>query len=364
MPGHQHRSGTLRQTNKKNKRTNASKRSVNRAAGGRVNAKAGGTSVASQSKANRRNTIQQKRTAKKQEVARQKRGMTNEVPRVVGIISLSNALAEDHLCNLISKSADQVTSHGNHVTCKFQKNSLSLVTCRGIMGPTATDPIQAALDLARVCNILVLVVDADVDDTASTQQEWDHLISETGDRILAAIKGQGLPTPLTVLTTALEEEDTMTTTSIKSQKRSSRKRQLDLKKYVGRFATTEFGTDHAKVLEVEQDASLLVRTLCSMSCSPSRWVGNAARPFLVADTAAYNASGELELTGFVRGSMPWDVNGLVHVPHVGTFQCKSITKAALKPNEMTTDTTTLVPTEPETLEMFATADSLEGEQWF
>jgi hypothetical protein len=84
----------------------------------------------------------------------------------------------------------------------------------------------------------------------------------------------------------------------------------------------------------------------------------------VADTAAYNASGELELTGFVRGSMPWDVNGLVHVPHVGTFQCKSITKAALKPNEMTTDTTTLVPTEPETLEMFATADSLEGEQWF
>lgn len=429
MPGHHHRAGGLRQSNKRNKRSKASKRSVARAAGGKVMGKAGAAqAMAQQSKADRKNHLQQKRNTKRQELLRKKRGLDGlpPPPRVVGIISLGeNPAIEDRICDLILSGADRVVrphhDSGSTFTCKFDAHkkdgNLTLLPCRKAFahhGDSDTAAVLAALDLARVCDLILMVIDGNgprSDDivtgmsiggdepSVSTNkttagQDWDHLISEQGDRILTALKSQGLPTPLTVLAHTQKEildEDHMTMQSMKSLRRSGVKRQLDLRKYVGRFATTEFGSGNDKVLEVdladlediEDDmaddlmesrkkvsaSSALIRAVCSMSASPAKWVGLSPRPYILSDTYKYDAdANELHLTGFVRGPVPFDVNSLIHVPEVGTFYCKCVKKEeaplARTRGEMLTEDEIIYPDSNlrQSNEMFATPHALDGEQ--
>ena len=99
---HSHRSGKLKQQNKKNKRSAASKRSLNRRAGGKIQVKKGVSSSASnKAKADRINEARQRRDLKKKELLATRRGIVSggselgkiadrsSRPRVVGIISLS-----------------------------------------------------------------------------------------------------------------------------------------------------------------------------------------------------------------------------------------------------------------------------------
>ena len=395
--------------------------------------------MAAQSKADRRNQQQQKRNAKRQELLQQRRGIimsdgssSQPPPRVVGIISLgANPAMEDRLRDFIAEGADRVIKphydvdeNAASVLCKFdihkKQGVLSLLTCRSAFahhGDKDDGAVLAALDLARVCDLVLMVIDgnesrvhgtiAEIDiaaDEASMQKSktsvgqdhWDHLISDRGDRILTALKSQGLPTPLTVLVhTEMDalDDDHMTMQSIKSLRRSKVKRQLDLKKYVSRFATTEFGTGNDKVIEVdlismnndepdEMDtgdqnkkktaSAALVRTICSMSASPSKWVVGGARPFIISDSYQYEGNAqELHITGFVRGPVPMDVNSLVHVPGIGTYSCKFIKKEAqpllrkMADKSMETLRDDILFPDPEmkeSAEMFAVPDLLEGEQ--
>jgi pre-rRNA-processing protein TSR1 len=428
MPGHHHRAGGLRQTNKKNKRSKSSKRSITKAAGGKVMTnKNSAAHLATHGKASRNNTKQQKLELKRQELLRKKRGLDGlpPPPRVIGIISLgSNVEIEDRLRSFILEGADQVVrTHLDGdatVTCKFdvhkKDGTLNLLTCRSAFahyGEGDDAAVLAALDLARVCDILLLVIDGngsriesnilEIDiggddpststNKTSSGQDWDHLITERGDRILTAIKGQGLPTPVTVLAQTEKDaidDDRMTMVSMKSLRRSGIKRHLDLRKYVTRFTATEFGSGMGKVVEVdltcldedEEDmdpdpeslktpAAALVRNLCSMSCSPSRWVANSPRSYVLSDKHQYDATTrELHITGYVRGVAPLDIHSLIHVPNLGTFACKSLIKAAQplarekKEEDMNEAGEVLLPdvTQRETLQMFATPDALDGEQ--
>jgi pre-rRNA-processing protein TSR1 len=440
MPGgHSHRSGGLRQSNKKNKRSNASKRSVAKSMGGRVNAGKGGATttaaqMAAQTKADRRNHQQQKRDTKRQALLRKKRGLDNgpgssqlPPPRVVGIISLGNPEIEERVRAFVTASADRVVvqQNVNTVTCKFDVHKkdgvLTVLTCSTAFAAASDDKtddddvaVMAALDLARVCDTLLFCVDGNTsriegtitdiqfggDQSANstakttTNQDWDHLISERGDRILASVKGQGLPTPITVLAHTIsaaddDADDHMTMQSCKSLRRSKLKRQLDLKKYVSRFATTEFGSENDKVVEIDlsidaneddegmeeetakrQAASAaLVRTLCTLACHPAKWVANAPRAYVLTDTHAYDAAAkQLRVTGHVRGVAPFDVNSLVHVPGVGTFACQSLQRAVpplAKMHQQHVDDQVVLQSNPEqreSLHMYAAPDSLEGEQ--
>jgi len=137
--------------------------------------------------------------------------------------------------------------------------------------------------------------------TNNTTAHLDHIISDRGDRILVAIRGQGLPTPVTVIVhkegnsggsiSGIEEmlgglpkdigsgnedmqdddseddEDEMedcatslqgggpTSTSIggrsmKSIRRSTIRKRSELKRYVSRLAATEFGEGISKIVEL------------------------------------------------------------------------------------------------------------------
>ena len=421
MPNHHHRTGGLSQSNKKNKRSRASKRSVSRAAGGRVNIKAAASiNLSAETKANRRHQAQQRRDASRQSVLQKRRGMLggSPPPRVVGIISLAENTAEleDRVRTFALRTADQILTPSKATsTAKYnvhkKDGNLTFLTssssCR-----YGDDAVVAALDLCRFCDVVLFVIDGNGanpnemgpmgmqvggDDSVSTRrtcqntQEWDHLVSSTGDRILSAVKSQGLPTPITVLahTVAEEQEDYMTMKSTKSVRRAALKRKQDLKKYIGRFAETEFGVDNSKVVEIDLTATddeddqmdegdctvhtnsvcsssaALVRILCNMSASPPKWVAEAQRPYLVADSCVYNGDGkELSLSGYIRGQTPWDINALVHIPNLGTFACRGVQKSKA-PFEHSTVDEGLVLSDPmkrESLEGFAVPDALQGEQ--
>ena len=375
------------------------------------------------------------------------------VPRIIGIISLSRRERdfEEEVRSFLVKSADGLLSDGNEENDIDVKNSTS-VTARydaykknGVLtiltnssafrgSDTKIGTVQefideeteaanedasliAALDLCRVCDMVTFLIDgSEVDgpgdfiqagmsvggksqSTTKTiqQQEYDHLISPRGDRILSAVKAQGLPTPLVVLVNYEKgnngnsaDDETMSLLScqsFKSARRSAIKQRLELKKYVSRFAMTEFG-ENSKVADLDipneidvddtvamrddsnndelsssvsltkskkilpdsfqrkQDLyptrAALIRTFCFLAVSPPKWVHNMPRAYILSDggdqkdTLTHNGKcghsydsekRELKITGYVRGKVPLDVHNLVHVPGIGTFPLKCIQSA-------------------------------------
>lgn len=385
--------------------------------------------ISQQSKADRRNHLQQRRDAKRVELMRKRRGIDGQPapPRVVGIIALGKeqSVTEERVRDVLIKDADKIVRPHHEaasVSCRYEvhkkQGNLTVLTSRTAFahyGEGDNAAVLAALDLARVCDLILFVLDGNATkletdiseiqfgdmDCASEKtssapaNEWDHLISERGDRILTALKGQGLPSLLTVLlNTEIALDDAMTMQSTKSLRRSKVKRNLDLKKYASRFATTEFGTGNDKVIEVDldqrdddmdedldtfsvadklktQSVSNFVRTVCSMSASPSKWVEASPRPYVLSDTYRYDqTTKELHLTGFVRGPVPLNVNSLFHIPGVGTRLCKCI-KEDVSPLSRRKDASKMESIKPilqsepelqESLDMFASPDALEGEQ--
>lgn len=490
--GHHHRSGGLKQQNKKNKRSKSSKRSVNRKQGGKV-AGAGRAGVKSQgasnAKADRIHAARQRRDAKRKEAVDARRnlgrlgstggdatalaGLGSPVPRIVGIISISEdeENLEENVRKFITSGADvKHEGVGSSITAKFLSHKrdgfVTLLTSSGCFRPQYANygadntdegrkedaSISAALDLCRVCDLVIFAVDGTVhgnssanndgDETVLTgmsiggsgsstvatgntnnKADLDDLISERGDRILSAVKAQGLPTPLTLLVNREsseeeEEEELMSlATTLKTARRHALRRRYELKRYVNRLAVAEFGEgarvgeiDLAELngshdMEVDGDSavaqvslirskkilpvslasstnaaaaptrSALIRTLCTSSASAPKWVSNVPRPYLVADGGVeYDANDKtLRLTGYLRGTAPLDANGLIHVPNAGTFAIKSVGSAVNRAPFRRTKTSTgsdsnvelLVHSDPmkrEALDMFASPDALDGEQ--
>ena len=481
MP-HSHRSTSLKQSNKSHKQGKASKRAIKGGQGGKINRtshkhKTGVGGAISKAKANRMHMAKQRREASKDKLWQQRRvqGRLNIrnadsaiVPRIVGIISLSDQEVE--LENVVKEflvdAADR--KHGaedgsSAVTTMFSKykkeGHVTFLTNTTAFKSFYKDgyvndedaSVQAALDLSRVCDTVVFLLDGrdadkngtgnvpitgmNIGDGASTttstthvQQDFDHIISSRGDRVLSAIKAQGLPTPLTLLVNfeGDTDEETMSiasSQSLKSIRRSVLKKKLELKRYLSRFAATEFGEGACKVMEIDlppndndeedmkddeinalivgkskkilPDALLnkgtdeyptraaFIRTICTMSATPPKWVSNMPRAYILSNNNSgssghtYNqTTKELMITGFIRGKVPFDVNSLAHVPNVGTFGIKEILKSESptlqrrkgrsEESQMEGgDSNVLVAcdaTQREPLDMFANPDSLDGEQ--
>jgi Uncharacterized conserved protein len=433
MP-HSHRASSLKQTNKSHKSSKASKRSINRSQGGkiqnRVSIKKKGVANGSiKSKADRLHIAKQRRDASRDKLWQQKRvqGRLNVrnadtviVPRIVGIVSLSEQEADLEKCvqDFLVEAADTTSGkldESSSVTVTYAKYKKEghvtyLTNSTAFRAMYKNDDINdddasvlAALDLSRICDTVIFLIDGrDAEKTndvpisgmnvgggisttsssTTAQQDYDHLISSRGDRILSTIKAQGLPTPVTLLVNFEGEgdDDTMSMTSyqsVKSVRRSAIKKKLDLKKYLTRFATTEFGEGGSKVMEIDipsiddtkdemnddddDDANnvlivgkskkilpqsflnqgtgafptrdAFIRALCTMNACPPKWVADMPRAFIVSNNNRHHdghtydeMTQELKITGFIRGKVPFDVNSIVHVPNVGTFGVKNILK--------------------------------------
>jgi len=450
--GHHHRSGSQRQSNKRHKSGNASKRSVSRNAGGkiaRMNPKKMGcnssvqTGGSSKLKAATKHKIKlQQKRARQEKISAARRKLPgailreltnyNDAPKIIGVVHLSEPTVmcptPDLLERAVSSSildAKGSVRRGN--TCmleQFKKARFTVITLAETSHNESEDwRITAALDLARVCHAMIFVVDGTHEEAGvssgsstvvtSSADETTELVSESGDRILAAVKAQGLPSACYTVLTYYDQEnaddDAMETST---NNKITAKRKLEVRKYTQRLANAEFGDD-AKVFDFDvtralllsknnatkdlssttindnnvnnhstAQQSLLIRTLCTANYIPSRWT--LPRPYIIHDNnnnnnnnnGVYNPeTKELQITGYVRGSAPLCIHHLMHVPYVGTYHAVCASKAveplplkrnAARGRDVSMDEhDILVTADPdlqESLEVFATPDALEGEQ--
>jgi len=161
--------------------------------------------------------------------------------------------------------------------------------------------IFAILDMAKVADLLVLVV--------------SEQISENSSEIISLIKGNGMPTLLFV--------------SVGLNNLGS-KQEKEIKKEHLKFIEKHFN-DETKLFQAEnqQDFVQIVRCLANIKIRNVKWREN--RPYVLAHDVTWtsnqnqeeNLMGTLIVSGFLCGSS-LDVNNLVHIPDWGDFQLKQV----------------------------------------
>lgn len=168
--------------------------------------------------------------------------------------------------------------------------------------------LLVAMDAAKVADIVVFVL--------SLQGGVEGGVSPMGERIVSAIRAQGLPSVVGV---------------IQGLEGHTAKQQGDLRKFGQRYFQSEFG-DAVKITQASVNAQLS-RAIISMTPKTIHW--RDARSYLLATAASIvtngpnEQTGVLQVSGYVRGK-PLSVNQLLHITDVGTFQMSHITITPVK----------------------------------
>ena len=330
MQAHSHTPGALKQSNKKHKGSTSSKRAQKRSLGaGKVSsaaiaaartATAGGGSVgggersagrkglkskdhAQDSRLNRVNRNQQLRKQKRADTLLQKRlGSNDGPPKIVGIVSLSRRSATNSdavLEGLLSDSNWHQTSAGNVTHALFSKHKARFTFIKA----NGEGDLMSALDIAKVADIVVLVVGVD-----AAVVEDGSVIDEEGYTILSAMKAVGCPE----LVCCVQGLETLTG-----------KRAIEAKHATHRELESAIGPD-IKIIDAKSP-DLLSRQLSNTTPRVIAW--KASRSFMLGDSVQLEASVSLgdggaqtysaQIGGFLRGK-PLPVNSLVHIVGVGT----------------------------------------------
>jgi len=164
------------------------------------------------------------------------------------------------------------------------------------------------LDISKVADIVVLVMNAESDSELG--------VDDKGENFISLIKAQGLPTILGLLQ-GLEAMPI--------------KKKGDIKKYHTRYFHTLF-PEEPKILPIDtlEEAKAVIRCLSEVNIKKVQW--RQKRPYLLADAMSFivnntpqntNMLGTLKLAGFLRGG-ELSANQLVYIPNFGTFQLEEI----------------------------------------
>ncbi|POM77564.1 Pre-rRNA-processing protein TSR1 [Phytophthora palmivora] len=327
MTSHHHRSGPLKQKNKKHKtgrhesKTLLARRSGGKVEGRRSSVRSTGSSIGSMSlsgqKAARLQRQKHLRDNKREELLLQRRfglGGALGPPKIVALVALSDQADLAQVQQSILESASNVEEPAQDVVglknCTVgvfsqHKQKLCVIDCGC--------NLLVALDAAKVADVVVFVL--------SVHNGADGGLSEEGVKIVSAVRAQGLPTTVGVIQ-GLEKHTT--------------KGQTELKKLGNKFFATEFG-ENAKVAMANVPGQLS-RVLITLSPKIIHW--REARSYMMATTATFvpgteaqnekgEQVGELQVNGYLRGK-PLSVNQLIHITDVGTFQMRCITRASAR----------------------------------
>ncbi|KAL4170358.1 hypothetical protein KRP22_011260 [Phytophthora ramorum] len=327
MTSHHHRSGPLKQKNKKHKtgrhdsKTLLERRSGGKVEGRRASVRSTGSSIGSMSlsgqKAARLQRQKQLRGNKRDEMLLQRRfglGSALGPPKIVALVGLSDqadlaAVQQNILegASTVEELAQDAVGLRNCTVGVFSqhKQKLCVVDCGC--------NLLVALDAAKVADVVVFVL--------SVHSGVEGGLSEEGVKIVSAVRAQGLPTSVGLIQ-GLEKHTT--------------KAQNDLKKLGNKFFATEFG-ESTKVA-LANVAGQLSRVLITLSPKVIHW--RESRSYMLATTATFvpgseaqndkgEQVGELQVNGYLRGK-PLSVNQLIHITDVGTFQMSRITHAAAR----------------------------------
>eukprot|EP00939_MAST-03C_sp_MAST-3C-sp1_P004095 g4095.t1 len=299
---HQHRSGKLKQSNKKHKAPFASKRSVKKSAGGRLEGKDSRRQRESLKVASKRGLAKQRRD----NIARQKRNAQKERLMVDRKVSSafdapSNVLffGLDDMTDVDSIRKSLVTIMGPSCTKEFGTQHVGATARKlkkkAFVFMNVERTMEAMLDGAKVADYVVIVLRA----AAGTEAFIDTM----GDQFLTCLKAQGIPTVVGV---------------IQGLRELKPKKQTGMRKMAQRFFQTEFSKE-APVVDSENTFQLL-RALAMKAPQVIHW--RQMRSYVLAHNVAMlpddNGRDEycrILVEGYLRGA-PLDPEAPVHVSGV------------------------------------------------
>ncbi|CAM9533403.1 unnamed protein product, partial [Choristocarpus tenellus] len=333
MP-HSHRSGSLRQDNKKHKTgSHQSKRSTKgglgagrvELGGSRVAVKVGVKEIAKNRKLNRVNHVNQLRKQKREDLWLEKRlGSDGGPPKVCVWVSLAAAAdptaVQASVLKDCTRSTDPSTSVGMTTASysKFKQRFTFLTPDRDA---------QSVLEFAKVADLLLVVL--------PLQGGKEDCVDEEGEMMLSTLKAMGLPAVVGLMQ-GLDR--------LGQQEGKGKRHQVEMRKWGQRFFDTEFA-GLAKVV----DASNPVQVLRALTTTPARTVHwRSMRSYMLADRAeevisSSSGNGDdcddnmgtadntctVRLRGYIRGR-PLGVNQLIHLRDAGAFRLRQI-RAAMEP---------------------------------
>ncbi|KAF2131206.1 pre-rRNA processing protein-like protein Tsr1 [Dothidotthia symphoricarpi CBS 119687] len=309
---HHHRS-TTKQNKKTFKSRHATKNSLKELSKGKVESfERGSRKTPHQqvmSKFDRRNRAKQMRVNKDAEHAKATNVFAGKdsAPRVVAVIPLCADVSAATAVRSLNTSLDieeEVPEVGWTRTNvdRFKQKVQYVVVKRDLL---------AALDACRVADFVIFVL--------SGEEEVDT----EGELILKSIESQGLTTCFTVV----QGLDKIEPAKRRPQVVAS------LKSYISHFLPT---TERVSSLDNRQEASNLIRSLCTTTTKGVRWRDQRSYMFIEDITwpsgkSAVNedGTGEVVLTGVVRG-LGLKADRLIQVGDWGDFQVDKIVAAPLE----------------------------------
>ncbi|KAF2634990.1 DUF663-domain-containing protein [Massarina eburnea CBS 473.64] len=316
---HHHRS-TTKQSQKSFKSRHATKGSLKELSKGKVESLERGSRKTPHqqvlSKFDRRNRAKQLRTNKDNEHAKATNVFVGKdgAPRVVAVIPLCKDVSAAGAVRSLNTSLDieeDVPEAGwtrVHVD-RFKQKLQYLVVQRDLL---------ASLDACRAADFVVFIL--------SGQEEVD----EEGELILKAVESQGMSNYFTVV----QALDSIEPAKRRPQVLSS------LKSYIAHWLPT---TDRVFSLDSRQEASNLVRSLCTTTTKGIQW--REQRSYMFIEDIAWpggksavneNGTADVVLTGVVRG-LGLNADRLAQVGDWGDFQIEKIVAAPLETRKKTKD---------------------------
>ncbi|OSS50316.1 hypothetical protein B5807_05118 [Epicoccum nigrum] len=310
---HHHRS-TTKQSKKGFKSRHATKSALKEVSKGKVEAvgfERGSRKTPHQqvmSKFDRRNRAKQMRINKDNEHAKATNVFAgrDSAPRVVAVIPLCSDISSASAVRSLNSALDieEEVPEAGWVRAnveRFKQKIQYLVVNRDLL---------AALDASKVADFVVFVLSADEE------------VDEEGELILKAVESQGLTNTFTVVQ-ALDKVEP-----------AKRRPQVvgSLKSYITHWLPT---TERVYSLDNRQEASNLVRSICTTHTKGIRW--RDQRSYMFIEDIAWpggksavneDGTGEVVLTGVVRG-LGLKADRLLQIGDWGDFQIEKIVAAPL-----------------------------------
>ncbi|KDO28803.1 hypothetical protein SPRG_05711 [Saprolegnia parasitica CBS 223.65] len=335
---HHHRSGPLKQKNKKHKvGKHDTKTLLAKKSGGKVERVVGkaGKLLLTGSKAQRLQKAKQWKQMKADDVSmRHRLGALNGPPKVVALVPLGPSANLDAVRASIVETASNVTysedarmlGRFTHATFANQKQHLSIIECG--------HDVLGILDMAKVADIMVFVL--------PMYNGPDAAVGADGDVLLSAIRAQGLVAAVGI---------------IQGSEVHAPKVEADCRKFGQRFFNTEFG-DAIKVAVGNNNVQVM-RAVLTVQPKVLHW--REIRSYMHATNVVFaqesETAGSLHVTGYLRGK-PLSANQLIHLTDIGTYQLSHVVKG----DDQNTLLARADPSKQEDLQYEAEVDTFAAEQ--
>lgn len=290
----------------------------------------------------RRLQAQQLRKNKRDEAIDKKRklgGLSKSAPFLTCFIALNELIDVESALTIVEACEEDAVIDKSNPLITYMKSLRLKQRFSFVKSKCSIGSELKSLDFLKVCDSTVLLVSA----------QSEVLLDKAGEKFLSFALAQGIPTPIIAL---------MDLESVAPKKRNQVKN--DIQKAMNIY----FPEEKLMVLDRTSDGLNLLRRIGGQKRKTLHNKEN--RTHLYSEKVEYDNK-TLKVTGYVRG-IPLNVNGLVYIPELGTFQMSQINSAIdpMSSNEITTVhiIAQCNPAQQTPLDSENTPDEMDAEQTF